>query len=202
MAAVISRNDPSFDEVLLDRASVAFGVFDGVHEGHRFIIGEAVNTAREEGRPSAIITFDIDPDEVFAADRLKKLMTNETRIAKLAELDADAVVVLPFSREFAAQSPEDFLNTCFGSGVPSHIHIGSDFHFGRKAAGNVGIPATFADTAKENIEVHILDFDQDIYGQPIEVEFVEWLRPMRVFESTDELIATVMGNIAWVRENL
>ena len=308
MAAVISRNDPSFDEALLDRASVAFGVFDGVHEGHRFIIGEAVNTAREEGRPSAIITFDIDPDEVFAADRLKKLMTNETRIAKLAELDADAVVVLPFSREFAAQSPEDFLNACFGGGVPSHIHIGSDFHFGRKAAGNVeslrawgaergmevhghelvaeggrpvtatrirgllsegrareaadllgrpytlegtvrpgrgegrdfgfatanlevppellaigegvyacyavvdgvrykaavnvGIPATFADTAKENIEAHILDFDQDIYGQPIEVEFVEWLRPMRVFESTDELIATVQSNLAWVRENL
>ena len=71
MAVVISRNDPAFDEALLDRASVAFGVFDGVHEGHRFIIGEAVNTAREEGRPSAIITFDIDPDEVFAADRLK-----------------------------------------------------------------------------------------------------------------------------------
>ena len=65
MAAVISRNDPAFDEALLDRASVAFGVFDGVHEGHRFIIGEAVNTAREEGRASAVITFDIDPDEVF-----------------------------------------------------------------------------------------------------------------------------------------
>ena len=50
-----------------------------------------------------------------------------------------------------------------------------------KAAVNVGIPATFADTAKENIEVHILDFNEDIYGQDID---------------------TVMGNIAWVRENL
>lgn len=308
MAAVISRNDPAFDDGILNRASVAFGVFDGVHEGHRFIIGEAVNAAREEGVPSAVITFDIDPDEMFAADRLKKLMTNETRIAKLAELDVDTVVVLPFSREFAAQGPEEFLNACFGGAVPSHIHIGSDFHFGRKAVGNVeslrawgaergmavhghelvaeggvpvtatrirgllsegkareaedllgrpyalegivrpgrgegrdfgfatanlevpplllaigegvyacyavvngirykaavnvGIPATFADTAKENIEVHILDFDQDIYGQAIEVEFVEWLRPMRVFDSADELIATVQANIAWVRENL
>ncbi len=50
--------------------------------------------------------------------------------------------------------------------------------------------------------MHILDFNEDIYGQDIEVEFIEWLRPMRTFESTDELIATVMGNIAWVRENL
>ena len=152
MAAVISRNDPAFDEALLDRASVAFGVFDGVHEGHRFIIGEAVNTAREEGCASAVITFDIDPDEVFAADRLKKLMTNEVRIAKLAELDVDAVVVLPFSREFAAQSPEDFLNACFGGGVPSHIHIGSDFHFGRKAAGNVESLRVWG--AERGMEVH------------------------------------------------
>ena len=46
-----------------------------------------------------------------------------------------------------------------------------------KAAVNVGIPATFADTAKENIEVHILDFDEDIYGQPIEVEFMRVAAP-------------------------
>lgn len=308
MATVISKADPAYDSAFLAGASVAFGVFDGVHEGHRFIIGEAVNTAREENARSAVITFDTDPDELFAPDRLKKLMTNEARIAKLAELDVDAVVVLPFSREFAAQAPEDFLEACFGGGVPSHIHIGSDFHFGRRAAGNVdslrawgaergmavhghellaeggrpvsatrvrgllaegevaaanellgrpyalsgtvrpgrgegadfgfatanlevepimlaigegvyaayavvdgerykaavnvGVPATFADASTANIEVHILDFARDIYGQPIAVEFVEWLRPMRAFDSTDELIATVMGNIAWVRENL
>lgn len=308
MATVIFKTDEAYDSAFLAGASVAFGVFDGVHEGHRFIIGEAVHTAREENARSAAITFDIDPDELFAPDRLKKLMTNEARIAKLAELDVDAVVVLPFSREFAAQAPEDFLEACFGGGVPSHIHIGSDFHFGRRAAGNVeslrawgvergmvvhghellaeggrpvsatrvrgllaegkvaeanellgrpyalsgtvrpgrgegadfgfatanlevepimlaigegvyaayavvdgerykaavnvGVPATFADASTANIEVHILDFARDIYGRPIAVEFVEWLRSMRAFDSTDELIATVMGNIAWVRENL
>ncbi|MCI8425363.1 MAG: riboflavin biosynthesis protein RibF [Adlercreutzia sp.] len=308
MAQVISRFSPAFDETLLDGASVAFGVFDGVHEGHRFIIGEAVNSAREEGLASAVITFDIDPDEVFRPGELKKLMTNEARLAKLAELDVDAVVVLPFSREFAAQSPDDFLESCFGAGAPRHIHIGSDFHFGSKASGsvadlrrwgdergmevhshellaeggrpvsatrirgllgqgkvaeanellgrpyalegivragrgegtdfgfatanleidpmmkaigdgvyaayavvdgerykaavNVGVPATFADRSTANIEVHILDFARDIYGQPVQVEFIEWLRPMRPFDSTEELIATVKSNIQWVRDNL
>lgn len=308
MATVISKDSPDFDPAVLDDAAVAFGVFDGVHEGHRFIIGEAVNAAREAGTRSAVITFDIDPDELFHPDRLKKLMTNEARIAKLAEQDVDAVVVLPFSREFAAQSPDDFLESCFGGGVPASIHIGSDFHFGARAAGNVedlrtwgdahgmtvhghelvaeggvpvtstrirglldegdvrgaaellgrpysiggtvragrgegrdfgfatanlevepllmaigdgvyacyaivdgqrykaavnvGVPATFADRTKSNIEVHILDFDQDIYGKPIEVEFIEWLRPMRPFDSTEELIATVKDNIQWVRDNL
>lgn len=308
MARVIYRNDSAFEEGLLDGASVAFGVFDGVHEGHRFIIGEAVNSAREEGLKSAVITFDIDPDELFRPDELKKLMTNEERLAKLAELSVDAVVVLPFSREFASQSPEDFLEACFGASAPRHIHIGSDFHFGNKAAGNVddlrrwgaeramevhghellaehgrpvsatrirgllgegkvaeanellghpyaltgtvragrgegtdfgfatanleidplmkaigdgvyaayaivdgerykaavnvGVPATFADRSTANIEAHILDFNRDIYGQPVEVQFIEWLRPMRPFDSTEELIATVKGNIQWVRDNL
>lgn len=65
----------------------------------------------------------------------------------------DAVVVLPFSREFAAQSPEDFLNACFGGGVPeAHIHIGSDFHFGRKAAGNVESLRAWG--AERGMEVH------------------------------------------------
>ena len=307
MAAVISRNDPAFDEALLDRASVAFGVFDGVHEGHRFIIGEAVNTAREEGRASAVITFDIDPDERFRPDSLKKLMTNEARIALLSRL-CDAVAVLPFTEEFSALSPQAFLDATFASGVPAALHVGVDFRFGARAAGtvddlhawgdgrgmavrahellgidgapvtatrirgllgagdiaeankllgrryaiegtvyagrgegadmgfrtanlkmpsqlraladgvyaayavvdgrrykaavNVGVPATFADTAKENIEVHLLDFDEDIYGQDIEVEFIEWLRPMRKFDDIDELIATVKDNIRWVDENL
>ena len=308
MAIVISRNDPAYDEAFLAGASVAFGVFDGVHEGHRFIIGEAVASAREEAARSAVITFNIDPDEVFAPGGLKKLMTNEARIAKLAELDVDAVVLLPFSREFAAQAPADFLEACFGGGAPRHIHIGHDFRFGDRASGNVadlrawgaernmevhghdlvaeggepvtatrirgelaqghvaeaaellgrlysvtgivrpgrgdgrdfgfatanleippmlnvigpgvygcyamvdgarykaavstGVAPMFADRTTANIEVHILDFDRDIYGQPIEVEFVEWLRPMIDFPTVDELIETTMGNIAWVRENL
>ena len=152
MAIVISRNDPAYDGAFLAGASVAFGVFDGVHEGHRFIIGEAVASAREEAARSAVITFDIDPDEMFAPGGLKKLMTNEARIAKLAELDVDAVVVLPFSREFAAQAPADFLEVCFGGGVPRHIHIGSDFRFGNRAAGNVEDPRAWG--AERGMEVH------------------------------------------------
>ncbi len=71
-----------------------------------------------------------------------------------------------------------------------------------RAAVNVGVPATFADRAKATCEVHLLDFEGDLYGKPIVVEFMHWLRPMRKFDDVDELVATVQGNIAWVRENL
>ena len=71
-----------------------------------------------------------------------------------------------------------------------------------KAAVNVGVAATFADTATATLEAHILDFFGDIYGRVIKVEFTDWLRPNRPFDSVDELIATVKGNIEWVRQNL
>lgn len=306
--AGIYRADATFDRGFFEGTSCAFGVFDGVHQGHRFLLDCAQQTARENGGKSVALTFDIDPDEVFHPERLKKLMTNEERLAMLAETGVDAVVVLPFTAEFAASSPDDFLVQTFDGTVPSFLHVGYDFKFGARAAGtvrdldtwgdsggtqvrahslksedgapitatrirlllaegdieeanrllgrpyfmtgvvepgrgegadlgfrtanlvvsdqmrplgdgvyaawavidgeryraavNVGVAATFADRATATCEVHVLDFDGDLYGKPIKVEFLHWLRPMKKFDDLDELVATVKGNIAWVRENL
>jgi riboflavin kinase/FMN adenylyltransferase len=70
-----------------------------------------------------------------------------------------------------------------------------------KAAMSVGVAPTFAD-ATATCEVHILDFDGQIYGDRIEVEPVHYLRPMIKFDDVDKLITTVKSNIDWVRENL
>ena len=71
-----------------------------------------------------------------------------------------------------------------------------------KAAVSVGVSPTFKDATQANMEVHVLDFEGDLVGCDIVVEFVKHLRPMMKFNSTDELIATVTANIEWVRENL
>jgi riboflavin kinase/FMN adenylyltransferase len=52
------------------------------------------------------------------------------------------------------------------------------------------------------MEVHILDFSGDLVDRSILVEFIEHLRPMRKFENTEELIATITADIQWVRDNL
>lgn len=75
-----------------------------------------------------------------------------------------------------------------------------------KAAVSIGKPPTFYPEQGEFdpllLEAHLLDFEGDLYGKELSLEFVEKLRPMKRFEDQDELIATVNKNISWVRENL
>ena len=86
-----------------------------------------------------------------------------------------------------------------GAGVYGGYAVVRDTTY--KAAISVGVSPTFQD-ASAVCEVHILDFEGDIYDTEIEVFFAAWLRPMRKFDDVDELITTVMGNIEWCRNNL
>lgn len=69
------------------------------------------------------------------------------------------------------------------------------------AAVNVGVARSFEE-ASAPVEAHLLDFEGDLYGKGVSIEFEEWLREPRVFASDDELIETVTGNIEWVRLHL
>ena len=193
--AQIYNIDESFDYSLFDNASCAFGVFDGVHKGHRYLLECARETARKDNGKSIALTFDIDPDDLFHADRLKKLMSNEQRIAMLARSGVDAVAVLHFTREFAALSPLDFLNQTFKGFVPAHLHVGLDFHFGAKAAGSVADLGEWAARNICHIDAHNLQSED---GLPItatrirnllaEHDLVEAERLLgRPFSITDEV---------------
>ncbi|MDR1087918.1 MAG: riboflavin biosynthesis protein RibF [Coriobacteriales bacterium] len=75
-----------------------------------------------------------------------------------------------------------------------------------KAAASIGEPPTYSPESQAFdpflLEAHLLDFDGDLYGRDLTLEFVHRLRPMQRFDSQEELIAAVRDNIAWVRENL
>lgn len=133
----MSKVDINLDMALLEGSSCAFGVFDGVHRGHDFIIRSMIEKAKKDNTRSCIITFDIDPDEIFNAQSHRKLMSNSARVATLAEYPVDCVLVLPFNMELASQEPVRFLDEQFGGNVPSSIHIGEDFRFGAKAKGTI-----------------------------------------------------------------
>ena len=69
------------------------------------------------------------------------------------------------------------------------------------AAVNVGVARSFS-AATAPVEAHLLDYCGDLYGKSVQLELVHWMRPQVTFESQEELISTVMGNIQWVRDNL
>ena len=70
------------------------------------------------------------------------------------------------------------------------------------AAANVGAPPTFGGGGEAFLEANLIGFSGDLYGEEVSVVFVRWLRASRKFDSLEELERVVLGNIAWVRENL
>jgi len=114
--------------------SVAIGIFDGVHRGHQQILAEAAKFG-----PVTVLTFDPHPTSVFAPERTPtSLVTLSDRIALLKQNGAHEVVVISFTKDFAALSPKEFIKEILGKKLgATHITIGSNFTFGHKAAGNV-----------------------------------------------------------------
>lgn len=117
---------------------VAIGVFDGVHYGHRTVVGKAVELAHQHGAPTVVITFDPHPDEVVRPGTHPPLLsTIDHRCALLGEVGADAVVVLPFTRELAAMSPEEFVDHVLVERLHAvAVVVGENFRFGHRASGD------------------------------------------------------------------
>jgi riboflavin kinase/FMN adenylyltransferase len=130
----------SLDEVPADQPAsvVAIGVFDGVHYGHRVVIGKAVAHGRALGAPVVVITFDPHPDEVVRPGTHPGLLsTIEQRCELLAQIGADAVCVVPFTHELASMTPEDFVDHVLVERFRAlAVTVGENFRFGRRAAGD------------------------------------------------------------------
>ena len=85
---------------------IALGTFDGVHRGHRRLIDATCSIAREQGMQPLIYTFSNHPLEAFYKTP-GLLMSHQARIAMLGGFCP--VVTVPFSREYAAMEPADFV---------------------------------------------------------------------------------------------
>ncbi|MDR2805048.1 MAG: bifunctional riboflavin kinase/FAD synthetase [Dysgonamonadaceae bacterium] len=275
-------------------ASVGF--FDGVHQGHRYLIDRMKEQARAAGLKTAIITFPVHPRKVLQQEYQPKLLNSfEERLERLASTGIDYCYVIPFTREFSETTAGDFIRQILHAQLRvNELVIGYDHKFGkgrtdayeqyaaygqacgmtvrragqlaetaghtsstairrllaegqvRKAAqalsypytltgevihGNhlgrtIGFPTanldlndkekvipregvyavnvtverqpyqgmayigtrpTIASSGEQRIEVHIFDFDRDIYGEQLRIEFTDFLRPDIRFEGLEQL---------------
>jgi riboflavin kinase/FMN adenylyltransferase len=123
----------------LGRATVALGVFDGVHLGHQALIRDTVKRAAASGVDSVVVTFDRDPDRVVSpATAAPQLLDLEDKLAFIAEQRPTAILVVPFDVTVAAMTPERFVHDVLLAAVtPVAVVVGFDFRFGRAAHGDV-----------------------------------------------------------------
>jgi riboflavin kinase/FMN adenylyltransferase len=116
---------------------VTVGFFDGVHVGHRAVLGRAVAEASRLGVRSVAVTFDRHPREILTPGREPRLLTTvERKSALIAATGIDTVIVLEFTESFSRWSPEDFVTRVLVDGLRvRHAVVGADFTFGFKARG-------------------------------------------------------------------
>ena len=286
---------------------LAIGNFDGLHLGHRALLERLTATARQHGLPSAVMTFEPHPRELFTPEQAPARLTSlREKLALLESCGIDEVYMLHFSRKLASLTADEFVERILvrGLGV-RHLIIGDDFRFGKGRVGdfallqqagreqrfvveamhtvdfgglrvsssavrdalasgdieraegllgrafviagrvmdgkklgrtigfptaniqvrrkrlplsgvfavtvsgvaaqplagaaNIGVRPTVAEGLKPVLEVHLLDFDRDIYGTHVDVNFMHKLRDEAKFDSLDALKAQIARDVADVR---
>ncbi len=123
----------------LGRTVVTVGNFDGVHLGHRRVIAMAREVADAQGVRVVAVTFDPHPMAVLRPEHAPTTLTSiEDRAALLGEAGVDAVLALPFTREVAGWSPEEFVDRVIVDLLhAAAVVVGANFRFGHRAAGDV-----------------------------------------------------------------
>lgn len=124
----------------LGETVVTIGNFDGVHRGHQALLSAVCELATERQARSVAVTFDPHPLQVLRPDHAPRLISPKaTRLERLAQTGLDVVLVLGFTNELAAMSPEEFVREVFVDTLhASAVVVGRDTRFGARNAGDVG----------------------------------------------------------------
>jgi riboflavin kinase / FMN adenylyltransferase len=127
-------------------SAVALGAFDGIHLGHRAILGTAVALARQGGLGALACTFDQHPMEILQPDRAPlPITTLEERLELIAETGIDTTVVIPFTTAVAAIEAKAFVqDVLIGTLKAREIVVGFNHRFGRGARGDAELLETLA----------------------------------------------------------
>jgi riboflavin kinase / FMN adenylyltransferase len=119
-------------------AVVAIGNFDGVHRGHKAVIGAALARAQSLNKPAAALTFEPHPRAFFHPGEPLFRLTDETaKLRLLAATGLDGAIVLTFDEALAKLSAEDFVSRVLVERLAiSGAAIGFNFHFGANRTGS------------------------------------------------------------------
>lgn len=128
------RSEREFD---LDACVVALGEFDGVHIGHQALIRRAMDLAGELGVACVVYTFENHPLTVLYPERAPRLLIGEAeKLEKMRRMGVDGVLMRPFTREYAAIEPVEYLENLVRHLRVRGIVAGFNYSFGAGGRGD------------------------------------------------------------------
>lgn len=137
-------------------AFITIGNFDGVHLGHRHVFQRLIQAAQAAERKALLVTFVPHPKMVMHPERrpFYLLTTLEEKINLLEELGLDAVILIPFTIQYAATTAEKFITGFLWEKLRLRkIFIGHDYKFGKGQAGNKDMLAAWGQKLDFEVEV-------------------------------------------------
>ena len=149
---------------ILRNPIVTLGTYDGVHTGHRAILTQIINKAKDTGKDSMLITFDPHPRQALGLGEISLLSTLEEKINLLSETGLDYLLILPFTKEFSTQGATEFItNVLIDQLNISEILLGYDHKFGHNREGDVHLLAdVLTKTGRFVTEIPAQDVDEII----------------------------------------
>ena len=123
----------------LGPTTVTLGNFDGVHRGHQAVLTRMVADAEARGHRAVAMTFEPHPKAVHDPEHPPVLIMGiDDKLDCLAQTGLDGTIVVPYTLEFAQQTPQEFVRTWLVEGLRAErIVVGKDTKFGRGNAGDV-----------------------------------------------------------------
>jgi riboflavin kinase/FMN adenylyltransferase len=119
--------------------AVALGSFDGLHEGHRRVIGRITGRAAELGLVPTVVSFWPHPREVLFGEARLRLDLPAEKLSLLQPLGIEQLVLVPFTPELAQLSPEAFVQQVLVEQLQAAVvAVGENFRFGSGRSGDIG----------------------------------------------------------------
>jgi riboflavin kinase/FMN adenylyltransferase len=117
---------------------ITIGTFDGVHLGHTAIFDRMKQEAERIGGETLVITFYPHPRIVLGLDNsnLRFINTQEKKVNQIRQAGINHLIIIHFTKEFAAKSSDEFIREVIENIHPAMIVTGYDHHFGKNRKGN------------------------------------------------------------------
>lgn len=136
----------------MESCVIALGFFDGVHIGHQGILNEAKEIAMRKKLDFGVMTFYPHPRDIVNPNQppMQYLTPLPLKEERFEQMGVEKLFIVKFTPEFAALSPELFVNQYLVGLSCKHVVAGFDYHYGSKGKGSM---ETLAEDGNGNFEV-------------------------------------------------